>query len=113
MRYSLSDILRFRTCTAETDHWRLLEPGMVMTVEPGIYVGAGIKVPKKYQGIGIRIEDRLGSRGQTEARHQVRHNAHAIAEDFLATGVAVRLVGQCHNRIGVGMVHEFMRQEGV
>jgi Xaa-Pro aminopeptidase len=39
------------------DHWRLLEPGMVMTVEPGIYVGAGVKAPKKYQGIGIRIED--------------------------------------------------------
>lgn len=40
------------------DEWRLLEPGMVMTVEPGIYIGAdNTKVAKKWRGIGIRIED--------------------------------------------------------
>ncbi|MBK6960386.1 MAG: Xaa-Pro aminopeptidase [Gammaproteobacteria bacterium] len=38
--------------------WRLLEPGMVMTVEPGIYVAPdNRKVAKKWRGIGIRIED--------------------------------------------------------
>ncbi len=38
--------------------WRLLEPGMVMTVEPGIYVAPGNrKVAAKWRGIGIRIED--------------------------------------------------------
>jgi Xaa-Pro aminopeptidase len=38
--------------------WRVLEPGMAMTVEPGIYIAPGSKgVPKKYHGIGIRIED--------------------------------------------------------
>ena len=38
--------------------WRELEPGMVMTVEPGIYIPPGIRgVPKKYWGIGVRIED--------------------------------------------------------
>lgn len=38
--------------------WRVLEPGMAMTVEPGIYIAPGTKgVPKKYHGIGIRIED--------------------------------------------------------
>ena len=40
------------------DHWRLLEQGMVMTVEPGVYVGLGDKtVDKRWRGIGIRIED--------------------------------------------------------
>ena len=40
------------------DKWRLLEPGMVTTVEPGIYVAANnTKVAKKWRGIGIRIED--------------------------------------------------------
>jgi Xaa-Pro aminopeptidase len=38
--------------------WRLLEPGMVMTVEPGIYIAPdNEKVAKKWRGIGIRIED--------------------------------------------------------
>ena len=40
------------------DQWRLLEAGMVMTIEPGIYVPADDKhVDKRWRGIGIRIED--------------------------------------------------------
>jgi Xaa-Pro aminopeptidase len=40
--------------------WRLLEPGMAMTVEPGIYVAPdNERVAKKWRGIGIRIEDDL------------------------------------------------------
>ncbi|MCB1818808.1 MAG: aminopeptidase P N-terminal domain-containing protein [Gammaproteobacteria bacterium] len=39
-------------------HWRLLEKGMVLTVEPGLYIPQGTKgIAKKWQGIGIRIED--------------------------------------------------------
>lgn len=40
--------------------WRLIEPGMVMTVEPGIYIAEkNTSVPKKWRGIGIRIEDNV------------------------------------------------------
>lgn len=60
---------------AKTSHWlgldvhdvgdyrvdgesRLLEPGMVLTVEPGIYIAPDdLSVPEAWRGIGIRIED--------------------------------------------------------
>ncbi len=37
--------------------WRVLRPGMVLTVEPGLYVRAADDVPVAYHDIGIRIED--------------------------------------------------------
>lgn len=40
------------------EQWRFLEPGMVMTIEPGIYISAKARgVAKRWRGIGIRIED--------------------------------------------------------
>ncbi|MCP1065920.1 Xaa-Pro aminopeptidase [Serratia symbiotica] len=36
---------------------RVLEPGMVLTVEPGLYIAQDADVPAEYRGIGIRIED--------------------------------------------------------
>jgi Xaa-Pro aminopeptidase len=37
--------------------WRVLEAGMTLTVEPGIYIRPSPRVPKAFWNIGIRIED--------------------------------------------------------
>lgn len=38
---------------------RKLEIGMVLTVEPGLYLGVAEDIPEKYRGIGVRIEDNV------------------------------------------------------
>ena len=37
--------------------WRVLEPGMTLTVEPGLYVTPTDDVDTRWHNIGIRIED--------------------------------------------------------
>ena len=39
--------------------WRVLEAGMVLTVEPGIYIRPSPRVPKEFWNIGVRIEDEV------------------------------------------------------
>lgn len=39
------------------NEWRVLEPGMTLTVEPGLYISPARGVPKEFHNIGIRIED--------------------------------------------------------
>jgi len=58
------------------EQWRLLEPGMVLTVEPGIYIPAKSKgVHKKWWDIGIRIEDDV----------MVTKNGHEVLSAALPT----------------------------
>lgn len=48
------DVGRYRV----ESKWRALEPGMMLTVEPGIYISADIPgVHKRWHNIGVRIED--------------------------------------------------------
>ncbi|MYF20476.1 MAG: M24 family metallopeptidase, partial [Synechococcus sp. SB0677_bin_5] len=57
------------------EHHTALEPGMVLTVEPGLYLSNRLPVPEgqppipeNWQGIGIRIEDDVAV---TESGHEV------------------------------------------
>jgi Xaa-Pro aminopeptidase len=51
------DVGAYRDVTQADKPSRLLQPGMVVTVEPGIYVRPAEGVPEQFWHIGIRIED--------------------------------------------------------
>ncbi|KAI1315282.1 hypothetical protein EDD11_001014 [Mortierella claussenii] len=45
--------------TGDVSRSRTLKEGMVITIEPGLYIPRDSAYPEKYQGIGIRIEDNI------------------------------------------------------
>jgi Xaa-Pro aminopeptidase len=51
------DVGAYRDTAHEAKPSRALQPGMALTVEPGIYVRPAQGVPEQYWNIGIRIED--------------------------------------------------------
>lgn len=67
--------------------YRELEPGMVFTIEPGIYIAPGSKVPARWQGIGIRIEDDVAI---TADGHEVLTAAIPSAPDVIEGLLAQR-----------------------
>lgn len=44
---------------SKISYYRPLEPGVVITIEPGIYIPSFSDGPKRYKGIGMRIEDEV------------------------------------------------------
>src|SRR5690606_2959827 len=67
---------------------RLLEPGMVFTIEPGLYVPADdTSVAAKWRGIGIRIEDDVAI---TKDGHEVLTDGLARSADEIEAFMAAR-----------------------
>ncbi|KAJ4719318.1 Metallopeptidase M24 family protein [Melia azedarach] len=54
--------------SSEVSYDRPLEPGVVITIEPGIYIPPSFSGPERFRGIGIRIEDEVLI---TETGHEV------------------------------------------
>ena len=53
------DVGSYRTPPASNEDrpWRMLQAGMVLTIEPGLYVRPADNIPEEFWNIGIRIED--------------------------------------------------------
>ncbi|MEX1082513.1 MAG: Xaa-Pro aminopeptidase [Halofilum sp. (in: g-proteobacteria)] len=60
------------------DDWRELEPGMCLTVEPGLYIADADDIPEHLRNIGVRIEDNVAV---TRDGHEVLTDALVKAAD--------------------------------
>ena len=64
-------------------------------------------------GLRVLLEYRRGRLGETEARRDVGDDPHAPVVDLARQGLAVGLVDQRQHGRGMGVVDEFVRQEGM
>jgi Xaa-Pro aminopeptidase len=76
----------------ERDEPRVLEPGAVFTIEPGIYISAWLEdVDERYRGIGVRIEDDVfitedGHENLTEALPRSAEDIEALVQSGRESG---------------------------